>query len=130
MGYPLHGNDIDQDHTPVEAGLTWAVALGKGAFPGRDAVERQSADGPARRLVGLRMRDKLIPRAHYAVFAGDERVGETTSGTFSPTLRIGIALAYVSPGHTENGTELEIDVRGRRGSAEVVRPPFVDSSPR
>ncbi len=130
MGYPLHGNDIDPDHTPVEAGLTWAVAMGKGEFTGRAAVERQAAEGPSRRLVGLRMQDRLIPRAHYGVFAGDERVGETTSGTFSPTLRIGIALAYVAPGHTEPGTVLEVDVRGRRGSAEVVRPPFVDSSPR
>jgi aminomethyltransferase len=130
MGYPLHGNDIDRDHTPVEAGLMWAVAMGKGEFPGRAAVERQVADGPERRLVGLRMRDRLIPRAHYGVFAGDDRVGETTSGTFSPTLRIGIALGYVAPQYAEPGTELEIDVRGRRGSVEVVRPPFVDSSPR
>ena len=104
--------------------------MGKGEFPGRSAVERQIADGPSRRLVGLRMRDRLIPRAHYGVFAGDDRVGETTSGTFSPTLRIGIALAYVSPEHAEPGGALEVDVRGRRGSAEVVRPPFVDSSPR
>jgi aminomethyltransferase len=130
MGYPLHGNDIDPDHTPVEAGLTWAVAMAKGEFPGREAVERQTAQGPSRRLVGLRMTDRLIPRAHYGVFAGDERVGETTSGTFSPTLRIGIALAYVSPARAEPGETLEVDVRGRRGSAEVVRPPFVERSPR
>src|SRR5205085_2078079 len=84
MGYPLHGNDIDREHTPIEAGLTWAVAMGKGAFPGRAALERQLAEGPGRRLVGLRMRDRLIPRAHYGVLAGDDRVGETTSGTFSP----------------------------------------------
>src|SRR5262249_30031758 len=114
----------------VEAGLTWAVAMGKGEFPGRDAVERQMAEGPARRLVGLRMQDRLIPRAHYGVFTGDDPVGQTTSGTFSPTLRIGIALAYVTPGRAEPGAEVEVDVRGRRGRAEVVRPPFVDSSPR
>jgi aminomethyltransferase len=130
MGYPLHGNDIDQDHTPIEAGLTWAVAMDKGAFPGRAALERQLAEGPARRLVGLRMQDRLIPRPHYGVFAGDERVGETASGTFSPTLRIGIALAYVASEHSEPGTELDVDVRGKRGRAEVVNPPFVDSSPR
>jgi glycine cleavage system T protein (aminomethyltransferase) len=130
MGYPLHGNDIDEDHTPVEAGLTWAVAMGKGEFPGRGAVERQIAEGPSRRLVGLRMQDRLIPRSHYGVFAGDDRVGETSSGTFSPTLRIGIALAYVSPSHSEPGRKVGVDVRGRRGSAEVVRPPFLDRSPR
>jgi aminomethyltransferase len=126
MGYPLHGNDIDEDHTPIEAGLMWAVAMDKGEFPGRAALQRQAAEGAHRHLVGLRMKDRLIPRPHYAVFAGHERVGETTSGTFSPTLRIGIALAYAS----STDGDLTVDVRGKRGAAEVVKPPFVDRSPR
>jgi len=72
-----------------------------------------------------------IPRAHYAVLASGERVGETTSGTFSPTLRIGIALAYLAPrDRFQAGDEVEIDIRGRRAGAELVRPPFVDSSPK
>jgi aminomethyltransferase len=131
MGYPLHGNDIDETRTPLEAGLTWAVAMDKGPFAGREALLRQRAEGISRRLVALRMKDRLIPRSHYGVLSAGERVGETTSGTFSPTLRVGIALAYVSPAERwKPGDELEVDVRGKRGVAEVVRPPFVDRSPR
>jgi aminomethyltransferase len=77
------------------------------------------------------MEGRLIPRPHYAVFDGDERVGETTSGTFSPTLRRGIALAYLSPRERFSpGDRVEVDVRGRRGEAVVTRPPFVDRSPK
>jgi glycine cleavage system T protein (aminomethyltransferase) len=131
MGYPLHGNDISEDHTPLEAGLSWAVAMDKGDFPGRAALVRQKEEGIPARLRGLRMEEKLIPRAHYPVFAEGRRVGETTSGTFSPALRLGIALAYLSPpDRFEPGSTVEVDVRGRRGRAEVVKPPFVDASPR
>ena len=131
MGYPLHGNDISPDRTPLEAGLSWAVAMDKGGFPGRQALVRQKEEGIPSRLWGLRMRDRLIPRPHYRVLAGEDEVGETTSGTFSPTLKLGIAMAYLSPrDRFEAGDEVEIEVRKRRGRAEVVKPPFVDSSPR
>jgi aminomethyltransferase len=132
MGYPLHGNDISTDRTPLEAGLSWAVAFDKGDFRGRDALVRQKEEGVPARLRAIRMTGKLIPRAHYPVFdEGGEPIGETTSGTFSPTLRTGVALAYLAPaeGHG-SGERVEIDVRGRRGEAEVVKPPFVDRSPR
>ena len=77
------------------------------------------------------MLDRLIPRPHYAIQADDEAVGETTSGTFSPTLKVGIAMGYVSPrDRVTAGDPVQIDVRGRRGTAEVVKPPFVDSSPK
>jgi aminomethyltransferase len=131
MGYPLHGNDISEERTPLEAVASWAVAMDKGWFRGREALEEQKAWGIPARLWGLTMRDRLIPRAHYGVYAGDEHVGETTSGTFSPTLKRGIALAYLSPrDRFAPGDEVEVDVRGRRGTAEVVKPPFVDSSPK
>jgi aminomethyltransferase len=132
MGYPLHGNDIGPDRTPLEAGLSWAVALDKGVeFPGRAALVAQKERGIPSRLWGLRMKDRLIPRPHYAVTSAGERVGETTSGTFSPTLTIGIAMAYLAPrDHFIAGDEVRIDVRGRSGTAEVVKPPFVESSPR
>jgi aminomethyltransferase len=129
MGYPLHGNDISEERTPVEAGLTWAVALDKGEFPGRDAVQGRKEEGPAVRLRGLRMEGRLIPRAHYRVFDDGRDVGEVTSGTFSPTLRVGIALAYLSADVTP-GRRVEVEVRSRRGPAEVLKPPFVDRSPR
>jgi aminomethyltransferase len=131
MGYPLHGNDIWDEHTPLEAGLGWAVALDKGQFVGREALVEQKGSGIPSRLWGLRMKDRLIPRPHYPVLAGEERVGETTSGTFSPTLKVGIAMAYLSPrDRLKAGDEVTIDVRGRQGKAEVVKPPFVPSSPK
>jgi aminomethyltransferase len=131
MGYPLHGNDISPDRTPLEAGLSWAVSFDKGEFVGREALLRQRDEGIPRRLWGLRMDDRLIPRPHYGVLRGGDPVGETTSGTFSPTLRRGIGLAYLSPadGYAA-GDAVEVEIRGKRGAATVVRPPFVDASPR
>jgi aminomethyltransferase len=130
MGYALHGNDISTDTDPFEARLGWAVALDKGDFRGRDALRARKQAGPGRLLVGLAATDRLIPRHGMAVLDGDRRVGEVTSGTFSPTLRHGIALAYVLPDVAAKDTELQVDVRGRRGAARVTRPPFVDASPR
>ncbi len=131
MGYPLHGNDISPSRTPLEAGLGWAVSFNKGDFVGRDALLAQREQGVPDRLWGLLMDDRLIPRPHFAVYRGDQQVGETTSGTFSPTLQRGIAMAYLSPvDGFSPGDRVEIDVRGRRGQATVVKPPFVDSSPR
>ena len=131
MGYPLHGNDISEERTPLEAGLTWAVAMDKGEFVGRDALVRQKEQGIPSRLWGLRMIDRPIPRAHYAVHAGSERVGETTSGGYSPTLGVGIAMAYLSPrDRFKPGSEVDVDIRGKRGRAEVIKPPFVQSTPK
>jgi aminomethyltransferase len=130
MGYPLHGNDISTATDPYEARIGWSVALGKPDFRGRDALVERKAAGPERLLVGLSSTDRLIPRHGMGVFQGERRVGDVTSGTFSPTLRHGIALAYVERPLAERGTALEVDVRGRRGAVEVTRPPFVDSSPK
>ena len=132
MGYPLHGNDISPDRTPLEAGLMWAVDIEKGDFRGRDTLLRLRDEGPPARLRALRMTDRLIPRAHYPVLDETGRpIGETTSGTFSPTLRDGVALAYLAPADAHGpGSAVQVDVRGRRGRAEVVKPPFVDRSPR
>jgi aminomethyltransferase len=132
MGYPLHGNDISPERTPLEARLGWAVSFDKGGFAGRDALVRQRAAGVPARLWGLRTEGRgAIPRPHYGVHADGERVGETTSGGFSPTLRAGIALAYLSPvDRFAEGDRVEVDVRGRRGPATVTRPPFVGSDPR
>jgi aminomethyltransferase len=132
MGYPLYGQDLFESSTALEAGLSWAVALDKGEFTGRAALIRQKEEGLPSRLRGLRMRERRhIPRAHYPVFHGDRVIGEVTSGTFSPLLQTGIALAYLWPADVASmGDEVEVDIRGRRGVAEVVRPPFVDRSPR
>jgi aminomethyltransferase len=132
MGYPLYGQDLFEASTAFEAGLRWAVAMDKGEFRGRLALLRQQEEGLPSRLRGLRMHERRhIPRAHYPVFVGDQLVGEVTSGTFSPVLGTGIALAYMWPGDVvELGQEVEVDIRGRRGAATVVKPPFVDRSPR
>jgi aminomethyltransferase len=132
MGYPLYGQDLFEASTAFEAGLGWAVAMEKGEFRGRTALLRQREEGLPSRLRGLRMHERRhIPRAHYPVFVGDQLVGEVTSGTFSPVLGTGIALAYLWPGDAvELGQEVEVDIRGRRGTATVVQPPFVDRSPR
>jgi aminomethyltransferase len=132
MGYPLYGQDLFESSTALEAGLSWAIALDKGPFTGRDALLRQRDEGLPSRLRGLRMHERRhIPRAHYPVFIEDRVVGEVTSGSFSPLLQTGIALAYLWPGDVAAvGDEVVVDVRGRHGTATVVRPPFVDRSPR
>jgi aminomethyltransferase len=131
MGYPLYGQDLSPDRTPLEAGLSWAVAIDKGPFRGRDALERQRAEGLPTRLRGIAMQDRRhIPRPHHAVLTEGLIVGEVTSGTFSPLLQRGIAMGYLAADRCEPGTAVEVDVRGRRGPATIVKPPFVDRSPR
>jgi aminomethyltransferase len=129
MGYPLHGQDLSRDITPVQAKSGWAVGWDKPAFWGRDALVAEKAAGPARSLWGLESQDRGIPRSHMPVLSGDRVVGEVTSGTFSPTLRKGIGLALLERG-TAEGDELTIDVRGRVSAVKVVRPPFVKSNVR
>ncbi|MGY1752588.1 glycine cleavage system aminomethyltransferase GcvT [Blastococcus sp. SYSU D01042] len=129
MGYPLHGHELSRDITPLQARAGWAVGWGKPAFWGREALLAERAAGPARTLWGLRATGRGIPRAGMAVLdAAGERVGETTSGTFSPTLKTGIALALLdTAAGIEPGAELAVDVRGRPQAVEVVKPPFVPS---
>ena len=128
MGYPLHGQDLSVDVTPVQAGLGWAVGWSKPEFWGRAALLAEKERGPARRLRGLRATGRGVPRAGMAVLAGDDQVGTTTSGTFSPTLRTGIALALLeTAAGLDLGAAVAVDVRGRPLPCEVVRPPFVPS---
>src|SRR5437588_291606 len=128
---PLHGQDICEERTPLEAASSWAVSFDKGDFRGREALLRQKETGITARLWGLRMQDRLIPRPHVPVYADDGQAGETTSGTFSPTLRTGIALGYLSPrDRFTAGDEVEVEVRGKRGRAVITKPPFVDRSPK
>ena len=132
MGYPLYGQDLFESVTALEAGLSWAVSFDKGDFRGREALLRQRDQGLPSRLRGLLMEERRhIPRAHHPVMLGDDIVGEVSSGTFSPLLQKGIALAYLWPEAVAGvGDTVEVDVRGRRGKAAVVRPPFVDRNHR
>ena len=124
MGYALYGNDLDEDHTPLEAGLGWITKLGKGEFSGREVLVAQKDRGVERRLVGMKLKERGFPRPGYDVLEDGQPVGVVTSGTVSPSLGVGIALAWVPSRLAALGTELEISLRGKPARAEVVRPPF------
>jgi aminomethyltransferase len=128
MGYPLHGQDLGPDITPVQARLGWAVGWDKPAFVGQSALAAERASGPAVVLRGLVAQERSIPRPGMAVLREGAPVGRVTSGTFSPTLRVGIALALLDRG-VADGDSVEVDVRGRPGSFTVTKPPFVPSRP-
>ena len=131
MGYPLHGQDLSPEITPVQARSGWAVGWKKPAFWGRDALVAEKENGPARQLWGLVATDRGIPRPHMTAYVGDQVVGEITSGTFSPTRKIGIALALLdTAAGLSEGDSVEVDVRGRRSVMTVTKPPFVTPSVR
>ncbi|MEO6700956.1 MAG: glycine cleavage system aminomethyltransferase GcvT [Jatrophihabitantaceae bacterium] len=129
MGYPLHGQDLSREITPVQAGSSWAVGWKKDEFWGRDALLAERSSGPARRLRGLLLTERGVPRGHMEVLDSSGAViGQTTSGTFSPTLKKGIALALIATEAGLNvGDQVAIQVRGRTLAAELVALPFVDS---
>lgn len=124
MGYILYGNDLDDNHTPLEAGLGWVVKPNKGEFMGRSALVRQKEAGLRERLVGFRLQQRGFPRHAYEVRYQGEPAGEVTSGVLSPSLDEGIGLAYVPTEAASPGTPLEVVIRNRPIPAEVVRPPF------
>jgi aminomethyltransferase len=124
MGYALYGNDLDESHTPLEAGLGWVVKLDKGDFVGRGALARQREEGITRRLVGFRLLERGFPRHGYPVRFEGEVVGEVTSGVLSPSLGEGVGMAYVPTAAAKPGTRIEIVIRDQPIPAEVVRPPF------
>jgi aminomethyltransferase len=131
MGYPLHGHDLSLHITPVQARSGWAVGWKKPRFWGRTALLAEREAGPRRLLWGLRALDRGIPRPHMVVRSGDADVGEVTSGTFSPTKRVGIGLALLrTDAGLGDGDEVTVDVRGRPARMAVVKPPFVPSSVR
>ena len=124
MGYPLHGHELGPGITPLQAGLGWVVGWDKPSFTGRDALLAEKERGPSRRLAGILLADRQVPRAECGVSVGGEVVGEVTSGNVSPVLERGIALAFLPPG-TKPGTAVEVDIRGRSAPGEVVKPPFI-----
>jgi aminomethyltransferase len=127
MGYPLHGHELALDISPLQARCGWAIGWKKDAFFGRDALLAEKAAGPRRLLRGLRMVGRGVLRPGLSVLAGNVPVGVTTSGTFSPTLQVGIALALIdTDAGVEDGRLITVDVRGRTVDCEVVRPPFVE----
>jgi aminomethyltransferase len=124
MGMALYGNDIDDTTTPYEAGLGWLVKLKKGDFVGKPALERQKAEGIPRKLIGFTMPDRAFPRHGYAVSCAGAPSGEVRSGTMSPTLGIAIGTAYLPFDMAKEGTEFEVEIRGKRLPAVVQKMPF------
>jgi len=124
----LYGNDIDETTTVLEADLKWIIKFKKGDFLGRDVLEKQLAEGVRRKLVGFELIERGIARPHYAVFAGGQKAGQVTSGTFSPFLKKSIGLAYLPVEFTGVGTELEVGIREKKIKAEVVLTPFYKCS--
>ena len=133
-GMLLYGSDMDAATTPLEAGLSWLVHLEMPKpFVGRQILEQQSRVGVKRRLVGVKLSSKAIPRAGYSLFlreddAGNEPIGQVSSGGWSPTLNAGIALAHVAMNAAKIGTELEVEIRGKRIPAAVTRKQFISSA--
>jgi len=125
MGYCLYGNDIDQTTNPIEANLGWITKLNKGEFVAKSILEKTKSEGPKRKLVGMMLTEKAVPRHGYPLVMNGTNVGVVTSGTFSPSLEKGIAMGYVNVPHTEIGSKISIDVRGKMVEATVVALPFL-----
>ncbi len=127
--YPLYGHELDENTTPIEAGVGFFVSLDKGEFVGRSVLAEQKANGTKKKLVAFRMTEKSAPpRPHYPIWVGGERVGEVVSGTQSPSLNAGIGMGYVGPRFAKAGTGIEIEIRGKRAPAEVVAKPIYRKS--
>jgi aminomethyltransferase len=124
MAFRLHGSDMDETTTPLEAGLGWVVKMDKGDFFGREALVRQKEEGLPRKMVGLKTAGRRFPRPGFPVFAGERQVGEVTSGGFSPSLDCGIALAYVEREFAKKSTDFRIGIRDLMVNAEYRKGPF------
>jgi aminomethyltransferase len=127
MGYRLHGNDIDETTSPFEAALDWTVKLNKSDFIGRETLEKQKKEGIRRRLIGFQMESRIAPRKGCSLSLQGRRIGEVTSGSFSPTLRKGIGLGYVTPQYAYPNTSISVAIRGENYPAKIVPLPFLTS---
>ncbi|MDR3456319.1 MAG: glycine cleavage system aminomethyltransferase GcvT [Verrucomicrobiae bacterium] len=123
--YPLYGHELDENTTPIEAGVGFFVALDKGEFNGRSVLAEQKANGVKKKLVAFKMTDKSAPpRPHYPIWVNGASVGEVVSGTQSPSLNLGIGMGYVPPASAAPDTKIEIEIRGKRYAAVVVKKPI------
>ncbi|MCR8964838.1 glycine cleavage system aminomethyltransferase GcvT [Brevibacillus halotolerans] len=122
---PLYGQELSQNITPIEAGIGFAVKVDKDVPSiGHDVLLEQKTNGALRKLVGLEMIDRGIPRTHYPVFVGDEQIGEVTTGTQSPTLKKNVGLALIQTAHATIDNEVEVEIRGKRLRAKIIATPF------
>jgi aminomethyltransferase len=124
MAYALYGNDLDETTNPLEAGLGWVVKHDKGEFIGRSALQAIRAEGPARKLIGLEMTERAVPRHGHPLIREGAATGVVTSGSYGPSVDAYIALGYVAAPNAAVGTELGVEIRGQVKSARAVRTPF------
>ncbi|HEY6227855.1 MAG TPA: glycine cleavage T C-terminal barrel domain-containing protein, partial [Verrucomicrobiae bacterium] len=125
--YPLYGHELDEQTTPIEAGLPRFVSFEKGDFTGRQKLLEQKERGVKKTLVAFKMTDKSAPpRPHYPIWSADgsQQIGEVVSGTQSPSMNVGIGMGYVPPAHAEQGRTIQIEIRGRKSPAVVVPKPI------
>jgi len=125
-GMCLYGNDIDEDITPLEAGLGFVVKLQKEDFIGKNSLVKQKTEGIKKKRVGVRMLEKGVPRSRYEVWKNKDKIGVVTSGTISPILECGIAMAYVPTEHATEGEEVAVKIRDRFVKGKIVKFPFYD----
>jgi aminomethyltransferase len=130
MGYPLYGQELSRERTPIEAGLRWACDLEGGRFSGAEVMRRQVEEGQGQRLAGFRLTEPGIPRPGQEVLIAGAPAGIVTSGTLSPTLEVGIGMAYLPTPAASPDTDIVIDVRGKQKTARTARRPFVATSPK
>lgn len=124
MGYMLYGHELDEQTTPLEAGLDWVVKLGDDDFIGKAALLKQKEQGLKKKLIGVRCGKGVIPRSDFALSAGGRVVGKMTSGSFSPSLQEGVGMGYVETAYAA-GPKIDLQVRGQQIAVDVVKPPFI-----
>jgi aminomethyltransferase len=123
--YPLYGHELDENTTPIEAGIGFFVSLDKGDFVGREVLAAQKEKGAKKKLIAFKMTEKSAPpRPHYPIWVNGNSAGEVVSGTQSPSLNAGIGMGYVAPEFAKAGTKIEIEIRGKRALAEIVAKPI------
>jgi aminomethyltransferase len=125
-GLCLNGSELNEETTPIEAGLKYGVSLDGRRFVGKEALSRQLEKGLDRVRVGFKMIGRGVPRKGMEIVVDGKRVGLLTSGTFSPLLRIGIGMGYIPPEYSDAGTEISVMIRGRLIGAEIIKLPFYD----
>ena len=125
MGYMLYGNDINDETSPLEAGLGWITKLKKGDFNGKTAIEKLKAEGLKKKLIGFKVLERGIPRAGYKLFHGEDHVGTVTSGGMSPMINEGIGLSYVPKDLAVIGNKLDLEIRNKRIAVEIKKTPFI-----
>ncbi|MEA3306420.1 MAG: glycine cleavage T C-terminal barrel domain-containing protein, partial [Elusimicrobiota bacterium] len=127
-GYLLYGQDADDDHTTLETGCGWAVCFDKGEFGARDILLKQKQDGLKRRLKGIMLEERGVPRPGSKVFKDGKLIGSLTSATYSPTLKKGIGVGYLNMPKLKVGEEIEIELHGKKIKAKISRVPFYRGS--